>query len=157
MYGPCITAAVASVADTPECLPQACTAGRRPRGRPKTCWSDDVTQQALEPLGIFLEELDKFSGGKFGCHCCPMILAWLIGRKEMYGWMKDVSMGNTTMPMCYTGLLTACVCMYMQYRYVGACVHACVYGIIKITALVSINIHNSTALLIFTAPFLLHN
>lgn len=85
-----------------------------------------------------------------------MILAWISGRKELYGWMKDVSLGK-----CYYAFVLPwvidCMCVYvqyMEYRQVCVCVHVGVYGIIKITALVSINVHNSTALLIFTTPFL---
>ena len=39
----------------------ACPAGRRPRGRPRTRWSDYVTQLAWERLGILLEELEEVS------------------------------------------------------------------------------------------------
>ena len=39
----------------------ACPTRRRPRGRPRTCWSDYVTQLAWERLGILLEELEEVS------------------------------------------------------------------------------------------------
>ncbi len=47
----------------PGCLPreifQACPTGRRPRGRPRTCWSDYVTWLAWEHLRVLLEELEE--------------------------------------------------------------------------------------------------
>ena len=46
-------------------LPQevflACPTGRRPRGRPRACWSDYVTRLAWEHLGILPEELEEMS------------------------------------------------------------------------------------------------
>ena len=50
-------------------------AGRRPRGRPRTRWSDYVTQLVWERLGILSEELEEMSGGR------------ISGRKWMDGWM----------------------------------------------------------------------
>ncbi|KAI3364590.1 hypothetical protein L3Q82_011375 [Scortum barcoo] len=41
---------------------QACPTGRRPQGRPRTCWRDYVSQLAWEHLGIPLEELEEVSG-----------------------------------------------------------------------------------------------
>ena len=50
---------------TPGHLPRevflACPTGRRPRGRPRTCWSDYVIQLAWEYLGILPEELEEVS------------------------------------------------------------------------------------------------
>ena len=40
----------------------ACPAGRRPRGRPRTRWSDYVAQLAWERLGILPEVLEEVSG-----------------------------------------------------------------------------------------------
>ena len=40
----------------------ACPTGRRPRGRPRTRWSDYVTRLAWERLGILPEELEEVSG-----------------------------------------------------------------------------------------------
>ena len=40
----------------------ACPAGRRPRGRPRTRWSDYVTRLAWERLGVLLEGLEEVSG-----------------------------------------------------------------------------------------------
>ena len=40
----------------------ACPAGRRPRGRPRTRWSDYVTRLAWECLGVLPEELEEVSG-----------------------------------------------------------------------------------------------
>ena len=40
----------------------ACPIGRRPRGRPRTRWSDYVTWLAWERLGILPEELEEVSG-----------------------------------------------------------------------------------------------
>ena len=56
-------AEVAWASDAPGRLPRevflACPAGRRPRGRPRTRWSDYVTQLAWEHLGILPEELEE--------------------------------------------------------------------------------------------------
>ncbi|KAI3355102.1 hypothetical protein L3Q82_017969 [Scortum barcoo] len=41
---------------------QACPTGRRPRGRPRTCWRDYVSQLAWERLGVPPEELEEVSG-----------------------------------------------------------------------------------------------
>ncbi len=41
---------------------QACPTWRRPRGRPRTRWSDYVTRLAWERLGVLLEELEEVSG-----------------------------------------------------------------------------------------------
>ena len=50
----------------PGCLPRevflACPTGRRPRGRPRTRWSDYVAWMAWERLGILPEELGEASG-----------------------------------------------------------------------------------------------
>ena len=40
----------------------ACPARRRPRGRPRTHWSDYVAQLTWERLGILPEELEEVSG-----------------------------------------------------------------------------------------------
>ncbi|KAI3359180.1 hypothetical protein L3Q82_002601 [Scortum barcoo] len=40
----------------------ACPTGRRPRGRPRTRWSDYVSQLAWERLGVPPEELEEVSG-----------------------------------------------------------------------------------------------
>ena len=56
--------AQASVSDAPGTPPSflAGPAGRRPRGRPRTRWSDYVTRLAWERLGILPEELEEVSG-----------------------------------------------------------------------------------------------
>ncbi|KAK0142203.1 hypothetical protein N1851_020089 [Merluccius polli] len=41
---------------------QARPTGRRPRGRPRTRWRDDVSRLAWEHLGIPQEELDEVAG-----------------------------------------------------------------------------------------------
>ncbi|KAL1262168.1 hypothetical protein QQF64_007433 [Cirrhinus molitorella] len=41
---------------------RACPTGRRPRGRPRTCWRDYVSQLAWQRLGVHLEELEDVSG-----------------------------------------------------------------------------------------------
>ncbi|KAK3508365.1 hypothetical protein QTP70_022939 [Hemibagrus guttatus] len=50
----------------PGCLPgevfRACPTGKRPRGRPRTCWRDYVSRLAWERLGVPPEELEEVSG-----------------------------------------------------------------------------------------------
>ncbi|KAK3560032.1 hypothetical protein QTP86_033830, partial [Hemibagrus guttatus] len=41
---------------------RACPIGKRPRGRPRTCWRDYVSQLAWERLWVPLEELEEVSG-----------------------------------------------------------------------------------------------
>ncbi|KAI3369821.1 hypothetical protein L3Q82_024647 [Scortum barcoo] len=41
---------------------QACPTGRRPYGRPRTCWRDYVSRVAWEHLGVPPEELEEVSG-----------------------------------------------------------------------------------------------
>ena len=40
----------------------ACPAGKRPRGRPRTCWSYYVTRLAREGLGVLPGELEEVAG-----------------------------------------------------------------------------------------------
>ncbi|KAK3532138.1 hypothetical protein QTP86_008588 [Hemibagrus guttatus] len=40
----------------------ACPTGKRPRGRPRTCWRDYVSQLAWEHLGVPPKELEEVSG-----------------------------------------------------------------------------------------------
>ena len=65
-------------------------AGRRPRGRPRTRWSDYVTRLAWERLGILPEELEEVSGeGEVWVSLLrelPPDLA-LDKWKKMDGWM----------------------------------------------------------------------
>ncbi|KAK3507833.1 hypothetical protein QTP70_001201 [Hemibagrus guttatus] len=41
---------------------RACPTGKRPRGRPRTCWRDYVSRLAWERLGVPPEELEEVSG-----------------------------------------------------------------------------------------------
>ncbi|KAK3570072.1 hypothetical protein QTP86_010236 [Hemibagrus guttatus] len=41
---------------------RACPTGKRPRGRPRTCWRDYVSRLAWERLRVPPEELEKVSG-----------------------------------------------------------------------------------------------
>ncbi|KAK3547052.1 hypothetical protein QTP86_009569 [Hemibagrus guttatus] len=41
---------------------RACPTGKRPRGRPRTCWRDYVSQLTWERLGVPPEELEEVSG-----------------------------------------------------------------------------------------------
>uniref|UniRef100_A0A673CRG3 Reverse transcriptase domain-containing protein n=1 Tax=Sphaeramia orbicularis TaxID=375764 RepID=A0A673CRG3_9TELE len=41
---------------------QTCPAGRRPLGRPRTCWRDYISRLAWERLGVPPEELEEVSG-----------------------------------------------------------------------------------------------
>ena len=43
---------------------QARPTGRRPRGRPRTCWRDDFSRLALECLGVPPEELEEVAGDR---------------------------------------------------------------------------------------------
>jgi len=43
---------------------QAHPTGRRPRGRPRTCWEDYISHLAWERLGISQEELESVAGEK---------------------------------------------------------------------------------------------
>jgi len=45
---------------------QARPAGKRPRGRPRTRWRDDISSLAWEPLGSPRSELVDVARGKFG-------------------------------------------------------------------------------------------
>ena len=49
-------------ADHVYCDNRICPTERRPRGRPRTRWSDYVAQLAWERLGILPEELEEVSG-----------------------------------------------------------------------------------------------
>ncbi|KAK3507851.1 hypothetical protein QTP70_001422 [Hemibagrus guttatus] len=45
---------------------RACPTGKRPRGRPRTCWRDYVSRLAWEHLGVSPEELEEISGEREG-------------------------------------------------------------------------------------------
>lgn len=103
------------------------------------------------PLESSQKSLINFLGGRLLPHDLGLD-KW----KKRVVWMDE---------RCFTGKMLLCLCATLGYRLhvcvctvygiqIGVCVHVGVYGIIKITALVSINVHNSTALLIFTTPFL---
>ena len=85
-----------SLLDAPEHLPWevflACPTGRRPRGRPRTRWSDYVTWLARERLGILPEELEEVSGVRevwASLHqtVTPATLPRISRRKWVDGWM----------------------------------------------------------------------
>ena len=61
----------------------ACPAGRRPRGRPRTRWSDYVAQLAWERLGILPEELEEVSGER---EVWVSQAAALTTRPQISGW-----------------------------------------------------------------------
>lgn len=67
----------APVSDSPGHLPrevfQACPTGRRPRGRPRTCWRDYVSWLVSEHFGILPEVVEEENrvekSGHLGLDC----------------------------------------------------------------------------------------
>ena len=68
--------------------------GRRPRGRPRTCWIDCVSKLTWERLGSPQKSWRKWPGtgttGLLCSSCCPRDLTQIIKRQIMDGWMEGL-------------------------------------------------------------------
>jgi len=62
--------------------------GRRPRGRPRTLWRDNIDHLAWERHGISQEELESVAGEKESWGALP------YKRKTMDGWMEVLTIVN---------------------------------------------------------------
>ncbi|KAK3573226.1 hypothetical protein QTP86_015140, partial [Hemibagrus guttatus] len=70
---------------------RACPTGKRPWGRPRTCWRDYVSRLAWECLGVPLEELEEVSGERE----LPTILSKNIGAVVLRAGTNDIRLRQT--------------------------------------------------------------
>lgn len=67
----------------------ACTTGRRPRGRPRTCWRDYIIHLAWECLGIPQEELEDSAQERdiWSSLLTPLPLRYDPDNRRENGWI----------------------------------------------------------------------